>query len=132
MQPATQMTQAAYDANMQCATQNYRLARLPYRHKTIINDRVFSLRMTDNSMVDSGVKQEDMLIVEPNKELEDGLIVAALVDKEMLIRRYFKIGNKICLAPDNVEVASVEISPQQFQFCGVVTKVIPTFRAHTS
>ncbi|MEN8237483.1 MAG: S24 family peptidase, partial [Pseudomonadota bacterium] len=108
MHPAIQNRNEPFDLSLCDSTQSYRLENFPYRHKNIINDRVGSLVMPDNSMIDSGIKQEDVLIVEPNKKPQDGMIVAALISGTLLIRRYFKIKNKICLTPDNVEIASTE------------------------
>ena len=132
MQPATQPLLAAGSTAAIDSAQSYRLENFPYRHKTIINDSVCSLRMPDDAMIDSGIKPEDSLIIETNKKPQDGMIVAAIIDGAMLIRRYFKIKNKICLTPDNVDVASTETSPEKFQLCGVITKVIPALTAQSS
>lgn len=128
-------TEASYksieDITQFYSARSYHLENFPYRHKNIINDSVVSIGMPDDSMIDSGIKQDDILIIEPNKKPQDGMIVAAIVDGTILIRRYFKINNTIYLTPDNVEVASTETSIEEFQLCGVITKIIPTLQTQT-
>lgn len=56
------------------------------------NRRVFALKVSGDSMVDAGIFDGDMVVVEPRAP-RDNDIVAALIDGETTLKRYIQRGN---------------------------------------
>ena len=53
------------------------------------NSDCFMMRCPDNSLCDSGIRYEDILVVKMNCEFNDGDIVLVLIDNHTLLRRYY-------------------------------------------
>lgn len=75
-------------------------------------------------MAEAGIYDEDLLYVSPASEIEDGQLVLALVEQNLLVRRYFKNDFQTILMAENINYASVVVEANQpFEICGVVNKV---------
>ena len=63
----------------------------------------FMTNCPDNSLLDSGIKYGDMLIVSRNQEIKDGDIVLVLFDSHVLLRYFYKNqqNGKILLKADS-------------------------------
>lgn len=84
----------------------------------------FYIRMQGDAMAEAGIYDEDLLQVNPTKQAEDGQLVLALVEQNLLVRRYFKNDFQTILMAENINYASVIIETEdQFEICGVVEKV---------
>src|ERR1700712_2966402 len=55
----------------------------------------FFMRVVGNSMVNAGIYNGDIVIVDKSIKPQNGKIVIAVVDGEMLIRRYQRTFNKL-------------------------------------
>ena len=64
-------------------------------------DTLFMLKVTGDSMIDSGILDGDLVVVRQQKNAENGEIVVALLGDEATVKRFFKDKNKIRLQPDN-------------------------------
>ena len=62
---------------------------------------MFMLRTYGDSMIDIGIRKDDLIVVRKQNYAEDGDIVVALVDGETTLKRFFRKGNKIILHPEN-------------------------------
>ncbi|MCP4450649.1 MAG: repressor LexA [Planctomycetes bacterium] len=63
--------------------------------------RRFLLRVTGDSMVDDGILDGDLVLVEPCREIENGSIGVVLLDDEATIKRVYKQKYRIALKPAN-------------------------------
>lgn len=61
----------------------------------------FLLRVAGDSMVDDGILDGDLVLVEPCKEIENGSIGVVLVDDDATIKRVYKQKYRIALKPAN-------------------------------
>ncbi|MBI4234679.1 transcriptional repressor LexA [Candidatus Peregrinibacteria bacterium] len=61
----------------------------------------FLLQVTGNSMIDAGIFEGDLVIVDMKKEPRDGDIVVALVDGENTLKRFVKKGGAVHLKAEN-------------------------------
>ena len=76
----------------------------------------FILRIRGESMIDAGILDGDLVVVQRSKDARDGEIVVALVgdESEATVKRFFREGDKVRLQPENsalkpIITAEVEI-----------------------
>lgn len=61
----------------------------------------FILEVTGQSMIDAGIFEGDLVLVNTKKEPTNGDIVVGLVDDENTLKRFIKEGGKVYLKPEN-------------------------------
>ena len=85
----------------------------------------FFMRVSGNSMVNAGIFDGDVVIVDKSVKPKNGKIVIAVVDGEMVIRRYEQTLNRLRLVPETSGLSAIDISEfSDFKVWGVVTCVI--------
>jgi DNA polymerase V len=85
----------------------------------------YFMRVTGNSMINAAVHDGDIVIVDRSIKPTNGKIVIAVIDGEMLIRRYEKTMNSLRLIPETAKLSPIEVSEfSDFKIWGVVTYVI--------
>ena len=62
---------------------------------------VFMLKIQGESMVDAGILDGDLVLVQEQKTAKNGDIVVALIDEEATVKRFFKEKDRIRLQPEN-------------------------------
>ncbi len=86
----------------------------------------YFMRVRGNAMVDAGIHDGDIVIVDRSVKAVSGKVIIAVLNGEMLIRRMEKTFNKLRLIPETAKLATIEIDPScdSFEVWGVVTWVI--------
>jgi DNA polymerase V len=85
----------------------------------------FFMKVSGSSMVNAGIYEGDIVIVDRSVKAVNGKIVIAVINGEMLIRRYQKTFNKLFLVPETSMLATIEVNDfSDFSIWGVVTCVI--------
>jgi DNA polymerase V len=84
----------------------------------------FFVRVTGNSMINAGIRENDVLIVDRSCEPRHNKIVIAVVDGELTVKRLLKRNNKVILAPENEQYPALEITSEDLSIWGVVTYII--------
>ncbi|MEO6547038.1 MAG: translesion error-prone DNA polymerase V autoproteolytic subunit [Ferruginibacter sp.] len=85
----------------------------------------FFMRVSGNSMINAGIFDGDIVIVDKSVKPKSGKIVIAVIDGEMLIRRLDTSFNKMRLIPETPNLATIDISEfTDFKIWGVVVYVI--------
>lgn len=69
----------------------------------------FFMRVSSNSMVNAGIVEGDIVIVDRSIKPTNGKIVIAVIDGEMLIRRYERTLNKLRLIPETPKLSAMEV-----------------------
>ena len=88
----------------------------------------FFMRVTGNSMINAGIHDGDIVIVDKSIKPQNGKIVIAVVDGEMLIRRLEKTMNSMRLVPETAKLSAIEMGEfSDVNIWGVVTYVIKSF-----
>ncbi len=64
-------------------------------------DDLFALRVRGMSMIDAGIFDGDIVIVEQTPYAENGQIVAAMIDEEATVKRFYKERGHYRLQPEN-------------------------------
>ena len=85
----------------------------------------FFMRVSGASMVNAGISDGDIVIVDRSIKPVNGKIVIAVIDGEMLIRRYEQSFNKLRLVPETHNLSPIEVSEfMDFKIWGVVIYII--------
>jgi repressor LexA len=103
--------------------------------KLVGSSDAFMLEVKGDSMEGMGILSGDSVIVEPadESEIQNGEIVAARVDGDATVKRYFANGGKVVLEPANSNYAPVLVHEHNdFTVLGRVTGLYRRLtRAHT-
>jgi DNA polymerase V len=84
----------------------------------------FFMRVSGNSMIGAGIHDGDIAIVDRSIKPNNGKIVIAVVNGDMLIRRLETTQNKIRLVPES-KLATIEVSSfTELKIWGVVTYIV--------
>ncbi|MCM8815653.1 MAG: transcriptional repressor LexA [Candidatus Omnitrophica bacterium] len=70
---------------------------------------VFALKVKGDSMKDAHIYDGDYVIVKKNVDINNGDIVAAIVEEEATVKYFRRIKNKVFLIPANPSYKSIEI-----------------------
>lgn len=85
----------------------------------------FFLKVSGTSMINAGIHDGDILIVDRSIEPSDGKIVIASVNGELTVKRLSAKGKKFKLVAENEMYAPIDITEDmELRFWGVVTNVI--------
>jgi len=85
----------------------------------------FFVRVTGNSMINAGIHNNDILIVDRSIEARHGKIIIATIDGQMTVKRLYQRSGKTILMPENKDFKPIEIIDfTDAMIWGVVTNVI--------
>jgi repressor LexA len=87
----------------------------------------FALRVRGDSMVEDGIRDGDLLVVQRREEAEVGQTVVALVDGEATVKRYYLQGEKVELRPANERFSPIVAEASSVRVEGVVIGLLRTF-----
>ncbi|CAN5729665.1 hypothetical protein BH11VER1_BH11VER1_27480 [soil metagenome] len=87
------------------------------------NSRTFALKVRGQSMVNAGIYDGDIVIIEFNKEPRSGDIVAALIDGDSTLKRYVTQKGKTFLKAENTGFP-VLIPAQELVIQGVMVGLL--------
>ena len=86
---------------------------------------MFMLRTYGDSMIDIGIRKNDLIVVKKQNYANDGDIIVALVDGETTLKRFFKDGSKIILHPENKTMKDIIVKECDIQ--GVLISCIKMY-----
>lgn len=76
-------------------------------------DATFFFRAKGDSMVDAGIFDGDLLVVDKSLPSTSGSIVIAVIDGELTVRRLMKHGDQVSLRPENPEFKETVLKDEQ-------------------
>jgi DNA polymerase V len=89
--------------------------------------KTFLIRVSGNSMIRAGINSGDILVVDRSIEPENGRIVVAAINNELLVKRLRFIEDDTYLYSENDAYPPIKISSDdRFDIWGVVTNAIKT------
>ena len=92
-------------------------------------EATFFVQASGNSMINAGIRDGDILIVDKSITASDGDIVIATVDGEFTVKRLEKKAGLVRLMPENPEFKPIVFKDEQeLVIFGVVTSVIHQFK----
>jgi SOS regulatory protein LexA len=83
----------------------------------------FLLSVTGDSMIDAGIREKDMVIVENNREPNNGDIILAEVDGNWTMKYFCRKGKMVTLEAANPKYPPI-IPQTDLRIAGVITAVI--------
>ena len=88
----------------------------------------FFMRVSSDAMKEAGIYKGDVAIVDRSIKATNGKVIIAILNGDMLIRRFEKTNNNIRLITDSNKLLPIQIdnSCEEFAIWGVVTYVIHT------
>ena len=85
----------------------------------------FYIKVKGNSMVDAGINDKDVLVVDRSLEPQHNKIAICFIDGEFTVKRIKLKNNILQLVPENKDYASIIITEEnQLIIWGIVTYVI--------
>jgi DNA polymerase V len=85
----------------------------------------FFMRVNSEAMTGAGIRAGDVVIVDRSAEPRNGKVIIAVINGEMLIRRYEVHNGKRRLFPATNKLSPIDIvENSEFSIWGVVTYVI--------
>ena len=85
----------------------------------------FFMKVSGESMIGAGIFDGDIVIVDRSIKEKNGNIVIAVIDGEMLIRRYDTTLNRKRLVPETTKLSVIEVCEfSDYKIWGVVTCMI--------
>jgi len=85
----------------------------------------YFFRMKGDAMKDAGIFDNDVLIVDRSLKLANGKIIVAVLNGELLVRRFHKNFSSAFLVPENTRYKNINLAEfSDFSLWGVVTYVI--------
>jgi SOS regulatory protein LexA len=85
---------------------------------------LFMLRVSGKSMINVGINDNDLAIIESTNHAINGDIVVALIDDSATIKRFFKEKDHIRLQPENDSMEPIIIDD-----CKIIGKLVGIFRS---
>lgn len=89
------------------------------------NNDLFILKVTGDSMIEAGILDGDLAIIEQKNVATNGDIVVALIENEATIKRFFKENGFIRLQPENKNYKPIIIED-----CSILGKLVGIYRAY--
>ncbi len=127
---AVQIFQSRVQAGFPSPADDYVDGSLDLNELLISNPpATFFVRVQGDSMVDAGIFDGDLLVVDRSVAVKNGQIIIAMVNSEFTVKRFIKVSeNEICLKAENTRYKDIVVTPDSdFVVWGVVTNSIHTF-----
>ncbi|MCR5402118.1 MAG: transcriptional repressor LexA [Treponema sp.] len=85
----------------------------------------FALRVRGTSMINAGILEGDLAVVEQTSCAQDGQIVVAVLEDAITLKRYYKEATRVRLQPENPAFQSIYC--QDVRIVGVLTSIVRTY-----
>jgi len=92
------------------------------------NDDLFALEVEGDSMIDDGIFDGDYVFVRKQRTANNGDIVAAKVDGEATVKRFFREDGRIRLQPANERIEPIYIRADDGRAPQILGRVVGVFR----
>jgi repressor LexA len=89
------------------------------------NKELFMLNVSGESMIEAGILDGDMAIIEKSSTAENGEIVVALIENEATLKRFYKEKDYIRLQPENSSMQPIIVRD-----CQIIGKLIGIYRTY--
>ena len=85
----------------------------------------FFVRAAGKSMINAGIDDGDLLVVDRSLDVKNGKIVIAAVNGELTVKRYQRFGDRVTLIAENDDIPNIELTEgEELGIWGVVTNII--------
>ncbi|MGL6196345.1 MAG: LexA family protein [Thermoguttaceae bacterium] len=92
-------------------------------------ESTFFMRVSGDSMIDAGIFDGDLLVVDRSLTPSSGDIVIAMLDGEFTVKRLHVDSRKVELRPENRRFRTIRINDEsELEIWGVVASAVKSFR----
>ena len=118
--------EAGVSAGFPMAVHSFTDSKINLSDELIRNKKsTFAVRVNGQSMMDAGIEDQDLLIVDKSLDPQDKQIVLAVINGDFTVKRLIRSGNDIYLQPENADYQPIKINENMdFRIWGVVLGVI--------
>ena len=88
------------------------------------SEKVFTLKVSGDSMIDAGILDGDFIVVNPQNVLHNGEIGVVLIDDEATVKRFYMSKGKVTLKPENKTMDPIICSTESVLILGKAIGVI--------
>lgn len=85
----------------------------------------FALRVRGQSMINAGILEGDLAIIEQSEIAADGQIIVAVIDDAITLKRYYKETDRIRLQPENPDFQAIYC--QNVRIVGILSNIVRTY-----
>jgi repressor LexA len=88
----------------------------------------YVLRVKGDSMIDDGIHDGDVVIVESRRDAENGATVVALVEGQATVKRFYRKRGRIHLVPANERLEPIVAREEDVELRGIVVGLVRRYR----
>ena len=85
----------------------------------------FALRVRGQSMINAGILDGDLAVVEQSSVAVDGQIVVAVIDDAITLKRYYKEAGRVRLQPENPDFPAIYST--EVRVVGILSNIVRTY-----
>lgn len=85
----------------------------------------FALRVRGLSMINAGILDGDLAIIEQTNTAADGQIIVAVIDDAITLKRYYKESTRVRLQPENPDFQAIYC--QDVRIVGILSNIVRTY-----
>ena len=85
----------------------------------------FALRVRGQSMINAGILEGDLAIIEQASTAVDGQIIVAVIDDAITLKRYYKEADRVRLQPENPDFHAIYCN--DLRIVGILSNIVRTY-----
>lgn len=85
----------------------------------------FALRVRGESMINAGILDGDLAVIEQASIASDGQIIVAVIDDAITLKRYYKEASRVRLQPENPAFQAIYC--QDVRIVGILSNIVRTY-----
>jgi SOS regulatory protein LexA len=85
----------------------------------------FALRVRGTSMINAGILEGDLAVIEQTSAAADGQIVVAVIDDAITLKRYYREATRVRLQPENPAFQAIYC--QDVRIVGILSNIVRTY-----
>ena len=85
----------------------------------------FALRVRGTSMINAGILEGDLAIIEQASTAVDGQIIVAVIDDAITLKRYYKESGRVKLQPENPAFQPIYCT--NLRIVGILSNIVRTY-----
>lgn len=95
---------------------------------SLINSKAncFALKVKGDSMINAGIFEGDVVIINPQKDANNGEIIVAMIDNEATLKRFERKNGNISLIPENDNYSPINVN--NLDNFSIIGKALGVFR----
>lgn len=85
----------------------------------------FALRVRGQSMINAGILEGDLAVIEQASTAVDGQIIVAVIDDAITLKRYYKEAGRVRLQPENPDFQAIYCT--DLRIVGILSNIVRTY-----